>query len=77
MQRKKIGKSNHTIHAVDKDVQLDASSVLSSWTNNTFLFPEEKNHQGKVIRKGFRSHNVAPFMQSKRIGQYRMMPQPS
>ena len=54
MQRKKIGKSNHTIHAVDKDVQLDASSVLSSWTNNTFLFPEEKNHQGKVIRKGFR-----------------------
>lgn len=55
MQQKKFGKSNHTIHAVDKDVQLTPSEVLSSWTNNTFLFPEEKTHKGEVIRKGFRN----------------------
>ena len=55
MQQKKFGKSNYIIHAVDKDVQLTASEVLSSWTNNTFLFPEEKTHKGEVIRKGFRN----------------------
>ncbi|WP_449329296.1 DEAD/DEAH box helicase [Selenomonas noxia] len=50
MQRKKYGKSNY-IHVVDKDIQLSASDVLSSWTNNTFSFPEEEHHQGKGFRK--------------------------
>lgn len=50
MQRKKYGKSNY-IHVVDKDIQLSASDVLSSWTNNTFSFPEEEYHQGKGFRK--------------------------
>lgn len=54
MQQEKIGKYNYTIYALDKDVQPTASTVLSSWTNNTFLFPEEKHDQDKVICKGFR-----------------------
>lgn len=51
MQRKQFGRNNYTIHAVDNGIQLNASDVLSSWTNNTFLFPEEESPQGKGFRK--------------------------